>query len=85
MHMHLIIGFPGASAAEAVTSFTRYEGTITRAVIYKGLGEIAVQDASVPVIGPKDVLVRNMRAGICGTDISAYLKGGDDLGIFPSG
>jgi 2-desacetyl-2-hydroxyethyl bacteriochlorophyllide A dehydrogenase len=56
-----------------------------RAVIYKGIGDIAVQDAPVPEIGPKDVLVKNMRAGICGTDISAYLKGGDDLGIFPGG
>ncbi|GAB2817792.1 zinc-binding dehydrogenase [Streptomyces chlorus] len=56
-----------------------------RAVVYKGVGEITVEDRPVPQIGAKDVLVKNMRAGICGTDISAYTKGGDDLGIFPGG
>lgn len=54
-----------------------------RAVIYKGIGEIAVEDAEMPEIGPKDVIVKNMRAGICGTDIGAFLRGGDDVGIFP--
>lgn len=54
-----------------------------RAVVYRGVGDIAVEDRPVPEIGPKDVLVRNIRTGICGTDLSAYLKGGDDLGIFP--
>lgn len=54
-----------------------------RAVIYQGIGEIAVEDAPIPEIGPKDVLVKNVRAGICGTDIGAYLRGGDDVGIFP--
>ncbi len=34
-------------------------------------------------MGPKDVLLKNMRAGISGTDIGAYLRGGDDVGIFP--
>lgn len=54
-----------------------------RAVIYQGIEQISVEDAPMPEIGPKDVLVKNMRAGICGTDIGAYLRGGDDVGIFP--
>lgn len=54
-----------------------------RAVIYQGIGRIEVEDAPMPEIGPKDVLVKNVRAGICGTDIGAYLRGGDDVGIFP--
>lgn len=54
-----------------------------RAVVYKGIGELAVEDREIPAVGSRDVLVKNMRAGICGTDISAYTKGGDDLGIFP--
>ncbi|MGJ9374193.1 zinc-dependent alcohol dehydrogenase [Nesterenkonia sp. CF4.4] len=54
-----------------------------RAVIYNGVGELTVEDRPVPHLGPTDVLVKNMRAGICGTDISAYTKGGADLGIFP--
>ncbi|WP_336716639.1 hypothetical protein [Arthrobacter sp. USHLN218] len=55
-----------------------------RAVIYKGIGELAIEDVPVPGIGPKDVLVKNMRAGICGTDISAYLKGGTIWGSSPA-
>ena len=54
-----------------------------RAVVYKGIDDLAVEDREIPAVGAKDVLVKNMRAGICGTDISAYKQGGDDLGIFP--
>lgn len=54
-----------------------------RAVIYQKIGKIAVEDRDIPEIGPRDVLVKNVRTGICGTDISAYTKGGEDLGIFP--
>ena len=53
-----------------------------RAVIYNGVGKIDVEDRPRPEIGPKDVLVKNMRAGLCGTDLGAYLHGGDDVGIF---
>lgn len=56
-----------------------------RAVVYRGIGDVVVEDREVPSIGPKDVLVRNMRTGICGTDVSAFTKGGDALGIFPGG
>lgn len=54
-----------------------------RAVIYNGIGEIDVEDRPMPELGPKDVLVKNNQGGICGTDIGAYLRGGDDVGIFP--
>lgn len=54
-----------------------------RAVVYRGIGEIIVEDRPLPEIGAKDVLVKNMRTGICGTDIGAYTQGGDALGIFP--
>lgn len=53
-----------------------------RAVIYNGVGMIEVQNRPMPQIGPRDVLVKNMRAGLCGTDLGAYLHGGDDVGIF---
>ncbi|MGX1163560.1 L-iditol 2-dehydrogenase [Arthrobacter sp. SLBN-100] len=54
-----------------------------RAVIYKGPQDIVLEERPMPTIGPKDVLVKNMRTGICGTDTSAYMRGGDDLSIFP--
>lgn len=56
-----------------------------RAVVYNGIGDVTVEEREKPTIGPKDVLVRNIRCGICGTDVSAYTKGGDALGIFPGG
>lgn len=54
-----------------------------REVIYHGVGKLAFKDRETPEIGPHDVLVKNIPSGICGTDISAFTKGGDDLGIFP--
>lgn len=54
-----------------------------RAGIYQGIGKVTVEDLPVPEPGPKDVLVRNVRAGICGTDLGAFTRGGDDVGIFP--
>jgi len=54
-----------------------------RAVIYKGIKSLEVQDRDIPVCGLNDVVVRNIRAGICGTDVSAYLYGGIYGGIFP--
>lgn len=54
-----------------------------RAVVYNGIGKIDVEERPMPPMGPKDVILKNMRAGICGTDLGAYLRGGDDVGIFP--
>lgn len=31
-----------------------------------------VREHEIPVLGPKDVLVRNMAAGVCGTDVHIY-------------
>ena len=38
----------------------------------------------MPVCGPDDVIVRNVRAGICGTDVTGYVYGGSSVGIFPN-
>jgi L-iditol 2-dehydrogenase len=54
-----------------------------RALIYKGVQKVELQEIPMPVCGPDDVIVRNVRAGICGTDVSAYLLGGLYGGIFP--
>lgn len=54
-----------------------------KAVIYKGIKNVEVQEREIPICGPDDVIVRNVRAGICGTDVSAYLYGGVYGGIFP--
>jgi len=44
------------------------------AVLYKPL-DIKVEEIDAPAIGPKNVLVRVRRVGICGSDVHFYLYG----------
>lgn len=48
--------------------------------IYKGANAVAVEERPMPTIGPKDVLLKNLRGGICGTDIN-IVKYGTERGI----
>ncbi len=52
-----------------------------KAAVYEGTSNIRVLEKEIPEIGPKDVLVRNLRSGICGTDINIAKAGGGNLGI----
>jgi 2-desacetyl-2-hydroxyethyl bacteriochlorophyllide A dehydrogenase len=54
-----------------------------KGAIYKGVRHVELGEFDIPKAGPKDVVVRNMRAGICGTDIHAYLEEGESVGILP--
>ena len=54
-----------------------------RGAIYKGVGKVELGTFEIPKAGPNDVVVRNMRAGICGTDLHAYLVEGQSVGIRP--
>ncbi len=54
-----------------------------KAAIYHGIENVTVEEIPIPEYGPKDVILKTVRAGICGTDIGAYYHGGDDAGIFP--
>lgn len=54
-----------------------------KAGIYYGIKDINVEEIEKPVIGEKDVLVKNVRAGICGTDLTAYRYGGEPVAIYP--
>lgn len=51
-----------------------------KAAIYDGKDGISIVEKAIPEIGPTDVLVRNLRAGICGTDIG-IVKTGSEMGI----
>jgi 2-desacetyl-2-hydroxyethyl bacteriochlorophyllide A dehydrogenase len=53
------------------------------AIIYNGVKDIAIEERAVPLCGADDVVVRNVRAGICGSDVTAYLYGGQYAGVFP--
>ena len=46
-----------------------------KAVIYKDTKTVEVQERAMPVCGPDDVIVRNVWAGICGTDVKRYEHG----------
>lgn len=50
--------------------------------IYYGIGDVRMEERPIPQIGIKDVLVKILRAGICGSDTGAYLHGGESAGIF---
>lgn len=52
-----------------------------KAAIYYGKNDIRVEEKPMPVVGPTDVLVRNLRGGICGTDINIVKVGQGDMGI----
>ena len=56
-----------------------------KAGIYYGINKVGVETIDTPTIAETDVLVTNVRAGICGTDISAYRYGGEPVAIFPNG
>ncbi len=53
--------------------------------IYYGIGKVGLEEREKPTITENDVLVKNVRAGICGTDLSAYRYGGEPVAIFPNG
>ena len=53
-----------------------------KATIYYGPKNIELEDRPKPSVGPRDALIKNVRAGICGTDLTAYLYNGDAVSIF---
>lgn len=56
-----------------------------RAAIYYGPRDVRMEDRPTPVAGPTDAVVKIARAGICGTDLTAYLYSGDAVAIFEGG
>lgn len=56
-----------------------------KAGIYNGPGKVEVREIEKPAPGPRDVIVKTARAGICGTDLTAYLYSGEAVSIFPGG
>ena len=59
------------------------ENHMMRALIYRDVRDVRVEDRPIPTCGPEDVIVRTVRAGICGSDITAYLHGGENMMILP--
>lgn len=49
-----------------------------KAAIYRGIESVDVVELPYPECGPDDAIVRNLMAGVCGSDIAAWQHGGDD-------
>lgn len=46
-----------------------------RVAIYYGKGDIRLEERDIPKVGAKDILVKNLCASICGTDVAVYTHG----------
>lgn len=46
-----------------------------RAAIYGGPRDVQVVDLPIPEVGDDDVLIENLHAGVCGTDVHAFQHG----------
>lgn len=56
-----------------------------KALIYCGTGNLTMEEREIPKTGKNDVLIRVARAGICGSDLTAYLGDGMKVGILYKG
>lgn len=57
--------------------------TTYKAAIYRGIGSVDVVDLPYPECGDDDVILRNVMAGVCGSDVHAFRSGGEDHMIWP--
>jgi threonine dehydrogenase-like Zn-dependent dehydrogenase len=53
-----------------------------KALIYNGIGNVELVEKEIPDCGRNDVIVKTVRSGICGSDITAYKYGGENMQIF---
>ena len=58
------------------------QGTM-KCAIYYGPKDVKMEERPIPQITENDVLVKILRAGICGSDLTAWNYGGEPTGVFP--
>jgi len=46
-----------------------------KAIMYYGPGKLTVEDAPVPQAGPGEIIIKNVSATTCGTDLKRYKRG----------
>lgn len=51
--------------------------------LYNGAKSISYQEIPLPPCGPRDIIVKNLYSGICGSDILAYKTSGDFMRLYP--
>ena len=54
-----------------------------KCAIYNSIQNVTVEDRPIPEVKENDVLVKVLRAGICGSDVGIYYHGGENYGVFP--
>ena len=56
-----------------------------KSLLFYKPGDIRLEEMPKPKAGPKDAVIRIARAGICGSDLKAYLFDGHSVGILNKG
>lgn len=51
--------------------------------LYHGAKNISLEELPLAPCGPRDIIVKNLYSGICGSDISAYKTSGDFMRLYP--
>jgi len=51
--------------------------------IYNGPKSIELKEIPLPPCGDNDIIIKNLYAGICGSDITAYHQDGSSMRIYP--
>lgn len=46
-----------------------------KALVFRQVGDLRVEDVPVPEIGPREILVKVHSCSICGTDVRTYKHG----------
>ena len=64
-----------ADATSSVAALAPRAARRMRAGVYRGAGQVAVEEVPVPEIGPGEVLLRVAACGVCGTDIKKIHHG----------
>lgn len=49
--------------------------------LFNGLNDIKIEEREMPKAGPNDVVLKTLKAGICGTDINILKSGSGQMGI----
>lgn len=55
-----------------------------KCAIYHGVQDVRIEERPIPQVQSTDVLVKVLRAGICGSDVGIYMHGGENYGLMPN-
>jgi len=59
----------------AVETYPRSIPTTMQAAVYRGVNDVRLETVPVPVVGPRELLIRVHSCGVCGTDLKKISTG----------